>query len=169
LTLTGTVLGLIYASGLRLAEALALAARDIDSERMCIRVRAGKGRKDRDTILSPSLLKELRVYWKAYRPQAVLFFGIEQDCSLHPTSIQKAMRTACLKARVEKHATVHTLRHCFATHLLEGGTDIRTIQKLLGHGSLNTTSIYLHVALDSPHLRRDGTDLLATASAVGKR
>jgi len=156
-----TTLALIYSSGLRLSEALALELRDIDSERMRIRVRLGKGNKDRETILSPALLVQLRSYWRSYRPKAVLFPGCEPSRQLHPTSIQKVMRRACLNAGVKKAATVHTLRHCFATHLLENGTDLRTIQRLLGHKSLNTTSIYLHVALDSKHLSGKGVDLLA--------
>lgn len=161
-----TVLSLIYASGLRLSEALALFTTDIDSERMQIRVRAGKGNKDRNTLLSPTLLEELRAYWRAYRPKHWLFPGNRQDIAVHPTSIQKAMQLARLKARVEKRASVHTLRHSFATHLLEGGTDVRTIQMLLGHGSLSTTSIYLHVAVDSVHLDRGSTDLLAISQAI---
>lgn len=164
-----TVLSLIYASGLRLMEALSLLVSDLDSERMQLRVQSGKGNKDRNTILSPTLLEELRVYWRAYHPGALLFPGHKLDVKMHPTAIQKAMRTACLKARIEKHATVHTLRHSFATHLLEGGVDLRSIQMLLGHGSLNTTSIYLHVALDSKNLKRKGTDLLARSRHVEER
>jgi len=164
-----TVLGLIYATGLRLSEALALDVRDIDSQRMRVRVRSGKGNRDRYTLLSPTLLEELRVYWRAYRPEGLLFPGCAPLRPMHPTAIQKTMRLARLKARIEKPATVHTLRHCFATHLLEGGTDLRSIQRLLGHGSLNTTSIYLHVALDSAHLQRKDTDLLALAGAMGGR
>ncbi len=164
-----TALELIYATGLRLSEALALEARDIDSERMRIGVRSGKGGKDRYAILSPTLLVLLRAYWRAYEPKIVLFPGCRSDRGMHPTSIQKTMRLACLTAGVKKRATVHTLRHCFATHLLEGGTDIRTIQKLLGHTSLTTTSIYLHVALDAEHLTGKNSDLLATIAVEGGR
>jgi site-specific recombinase XerD len=160
------VLALIYASGLRISEALALVPADIDSERMQIHVHSGKGNKDRNTILSPTLLEELRVYWRACRPWGRLFPGDKPGIPMHATSIQKAMQTARLKARIEKRATVHTLRHSFATHLLEGGMNIRVIQKLLGHGSLDTTSIYLHVALDSAALQGDSTDLLALSAAT---
>jgi site-specific recombinase XerD len=163
------VLSLIYASGLRISEALALVASDIDSERMQIHVHSGKGNKDRNTILSPTLLEELRVYWRACRPVALLFPGGKPGVPMDPSSIQKAMCTACLKARIGKRATVHTLRHSFATHLLEGGMNIRAIQKLLGHGSLNTTSIYLHVALDSADLQGDSTDLLALSAATSSQ
>jgi len=160
------VLALIYASGLRISEALALVPADIDSARMQIHVHSGKGNKDRNTILSPTLLEELRVYWRACRPWGRLFPGDKPGIPMHATSIQKAMQTARLKARIDKRATVHTLRHSFATHLLEGGMNIRVIQKLLGHGSLSTTSIYLHVALDSAHLQGDNTDLLALSAAT---
>lgn len=163
-----TVLTTIYASGLRLSEALSLLPSDIDSKRMVIRVRSGKGNKDRQTLLSPTLLEHLRAYWRAYHPKGLLFPGQKVGATMHATAIQKAMRIACIKAHLVKHATVHTLRHSFATHLLESGTDIRTIQKLMGHSDLQTTSIYLHVAFDSETIRRDSMDLLALNKAPSK-
>jgi len=157
-----TVLMTMYGSGLRLSEALHLQVGDIDSERMRIRVRQGKGRKDRDTILSSSLLGHLREYWKRTHPRSILFPGSAPDRPLHPTSIQKASLLARKLARIDKRVTTHTMRHCFATHLLEQGTDLRTIQVLLGHRNLNTTAVYLHVAASSATGEK-ATDLLQLA------
>jgi len=135
----------IYAGGLRLAEGIGLCVSDIDSERMMIHVRQGKGRKDRFVPLSAVLLGPLRAYWLAYRPISYLFPGATVDKPLHPTAIQKAFAWARQRSGIRKVATVHTLRHSFATHHLEAGTDLRTIQSLLGHSSLETTAVYLHV------------------------
>jgi site-specific recombinase XerD len=161
-----TVLLTLYAAGLRLSEALSLHIGDIDGQRQVIRVHAGKGNKDRYTILSPTLLAALRVYWRAYHPKAWLFPGQRPQTPLTDDSIQKACVRAREKAGIAKPISAHTLRHSFATHLLESGTDLRTIQQLLGHTSLSTTSIYLHVAVST--LQRDGhaTDLLARVSAA---
>ena len=137
-----------YGSGLRISEALHLQLRDIDSERMVITVRRGKGDVDRQVILSVVLLRALRQYWRAYKPTCWLFEGKDPDEPLGASTIQRAIKAARLRAGIAKPATAHTLRHSFATHLLESGTDLRTIQVLLGHRSLRTTQIYTHVATD---------------------
>lgn len=159
----------MYGAGLRLSEALDLELNDVDSRRLQIRVRQAKGQKDRYTILSASLLEALRVYWRAYRPTSLLFPGHAHDARMHPTAIQKAMRTACLTAGIKKRATAHTLRHCFATHLLEAGVDLRTIQVYMGHSSLETTSVYLHVVVDGRHSADGSADLLARAGLRAER
>jgi integrase/recombinase XerD len=135
-----------YAAGLRLSEVIGLRVEDIDSKRMVIRVRQAKGRRDRYVMLSPRLLTLLREYWKVARPSVWLFPG---DVPGHPITggtVHKICIQAARAADLGKHVTVHTLRHSFATHLLEAGTDIRTIQVLLGHRKLETTAIYTHVS-----------------------
>lgn len=159
------VLFTIYSGGLRLSEAINLVVSDVDSERMVLRIRQGKGRKDRFVPLSPTLLEQLRSYWVASLRgscggQDLLFAGATPHRPLHATSIQKAFQRAKLKAGIEKAASVHTLRHSFATHLLELGTDLRTIQMLLGHTCLSTTSIYLHVRMDRLTNGGSAVDLL---------
>jgi site-specific recombinase XerD len=149
-----TVLRTMYGSGVRISEALALRLEDIDSSRMLIRVRQGKGRRDRYTILSPTLLEELREYWKDQRPRPWLFPGASPEQPVSKNSVIVAVRSARQKSGLKKRITTHTMRHCFATHLLESGVDLRTIQMLLGHRSLNTTALYLHVAAGA--LRADG-------------
>ena len=140
------VLMLIYSSGLRLREASHLKLTDIDSKRMVLQVREGKGRKDRYTLLSTVVLEVLREYWSQYRPQEWLFPGRSSSQPLSVRSIQRVFKKARTLAGIRKPATVHTLRHSFATHLLEQGTDLHRIQLLLGHRSLKTTAIYLHVS-----------------------
>jgi len=143
-----TILQTMYATGLRLMEALNLKPSDIDSARMTIRVRQGKGRQDRYVTLSPTLLETLRDYYRTYRPEGEwLFPNRERTGKTDPTSIQRACRKAARKAGLAKRVTTHMMRHSFATNLLEAGVDLRTIQILLGHGSLNTTALYLHVAV----------------------
>jgi site-specific recombinase XerD len=158
-----TVLMTMYASGLRIAEALALELHDIDSRRMVIRVRQGKGRRDRYTILPETLLGQVRDYWKTFRPQPLLFPGKTSGRPMTQNSMHRAIRRIRKKIGLHKHVRTHTMRHCFATHLLEAGTDLRAIQVLLGHRSLNTSAVYLHVAAGA--LRCDGKpiDLLAEA------
>jgi site-specific recombinase XerD len=134
-----------YAAGLRVSEVVNLKVTDIDSSRMLIRVEQGKGAKDRYVMLSPQLLGILRSYWRLTRPVRWLFPGRDADHSLHPTVLQGACRSARAAAGLDKRVTVHTLRHSFATHLLESGTDIRIIQALLGHNSLQTTARYTQV------------------------
>ena len=140
------ILMLIYSSGLRLTEAAHLKVTDIDSKRMLVRIKQGKGRKDRYTILSKAALEVLREYWSQYRPKEWLFAGRFPDKPLTGRSIQKVLIKAKKLAGIKKPATVHTLRHSFATHLLEAGTNLYHIQLLLGHRSINTTTIYLHVS-----------------------
>ena len=142
------ILTACYAAGLRVSEAVSLQPADIDSRRQVIRIHQGKGRKDRYVMLSPRLLAVLRDYWRTFRPTSRqwLFPGASPA---HPLTT-KAVVVACHKAlrlsRLSKPLTPHSLRHCFAVHLLEAGTDIRTIQLLLGHRSLSTTARYLHLA-----------------------
>jgi integrase/recombinase XerD len=140
------VLMTLYATGLRVSEATHLQVQDIDSARMVIRVRQGKGQSDRLVMLSPILLDELRSYWRWCRPQLWLFPGSPPSKPIHVTAIQKACKRARLDAGISKPVSCHTLRHSFATHLLEGGTDLRLIQTLLGHRSVTTTQRYTHVA-----------------------
>ncbi|WP_242203163.1 tyrosine-type recombinase/integrase [Aestuariivivens insulae] len=140
-----TLLCLLYSGGLRIGEALNLKASDIDSKRMLIHIKGAKGKKDRYTLLSETFLTLLRNYYKLYRPKTYLFEG-QKGKPYSCTSAQKVLRQAVKKAGLKKHITLHTLRHSFATHLLENGTDIRYIQELLGHSSPKTTMIYTHVS-----------------------
>jgi site-specific recombinase XerD len=135
----------IYATGLRIHEALHLTASAIDSSRMVVRV-LGKGQKERLVPLSPKLLGELRAYWRDTRPTQWMFPGKAQQQPLNPATVQKACKRACQLARLPR-ITPHTLRHCHATHLLEAGIDTRTIQALLGHHRIGTTALYTHVSL----------------------
>jgi site-specific recombinase XerD len=137
-----------YAGGLRLSEVLNLKVSDIDSKAMVVRIDQGKGKKDRYVMLSKRLLETLRAYWQISRPRNLLFPGEDGTKPMHPTAMQKAFQTARLVAKIDKPVSVHTLRHCFATHLLADGVDLRRIQQLLGHSSLATTEIYTHVAGD---------------------
>lgn len=141
-----TILATIYATGLRVSEMTALRVQDIDSSRQVILVRQGKGRKDRFVMLSPALLTRLRRYWQVYRPTTHLFAGDRPQFPISAAGIQYICQHAGHSAGLTKAVTPHLLRHSFATHLLEAGTDLRTIQLLLGHTSLRTTAIYLHVS-----------------------
>lgn len=140
-----TILYLVYSGGLRVGEVVRLKLTDIDSERMLIHVVQGKGRKDRYTLLSEVALVQLRKYYRIYRPEDWLFPGQDLDKFLTERTVGKVFQNACEKAKIRKNASVHTLRHSFATHLLEAGTDLRFIQELLGHASSRTTEIYTHV------------------------
>jgi site-specific recombinase XerD len=139
------IIGLLYSAGLRRSELLRLEPKDIDSERMLIRVRQGKGKKDRTTLLGKKILKELRLYYKVYRPEKYLFEG-SKGKPYSAASVLKIVKRAAKQAGVEKRVYPHILRHSFATHLLEQGTDLRYIQVLLGHNSSKTTEIYTYVA-----------------------
>jgi site-specific recombinase XerD len=138
-----------YSAGLRVSELIALRIEDIDSARMVLRIRQGKGRKDRYAPLSPTLLTVLRTYWKAYRPQGWLFPGAIVGQHICTTTAEVVCKAAAKAAGLDKHVTIHTLRHSFATHLLEAGMDLRTIQVLLGHRSIGTTALYVHIATAS--------------------
>lgn len=135
-----------YAAGLRASEAISLKVADIDSARMLIQVHHGKGAKDRTVMLSPQLLTILRTYWRLVRPEEWLFPGRSPDKPIDVQVLHAACRSATKAAGLVKRVSVHTLRHSFATHLLESGVDIRIIQVLLGHSSLSTTARYTHVA-----------------------
>jgi site-specific recombinase XerD len=139
-----TILSLIYSAGLRISEAINLKIKDIDSNRNLIIIRAGKGKKDRTSILSEKILFMLREYYKRYKPSIYLFEGQNGD-KYSAKSIQMVFKRSLQRSGIHKPATVHTLRHSFATHLLEHGTDLRYIQELLGHNSSKTTEIYTHI------------------------
>ncbi len=135
-----------YGAGLRVSEVVALQVSDIDSQRMLLRIQQGKGQKDRYAMLSPRLLEVLRRYYRAVRPKQYLFPSWRQGRHMSTESLQLACREAALQAGIRKRVTVHTLRHSFATHLLENGTDIRIIQVLLGHSQIDTTARYAAVS-----------------------
>lgn len=158
------VLSTIYATGARLGEAVHLRVSDIDGQRMVVHIRHGKGGKPRMVPMSPALRELLREYWRVRRPRGYLFPGDADGSVLHATGIQKTFQLARLAAKVDKPASVHTLRHSYATHLLESGVDLRTIQKLLGHASLVTTSIYTHVSSRLMDSAAKAIDLLAIPS-----
>ena len=134
-----------YSAGLRVSEVVHLTLRDIESHRMLIRVDQGKGQKDRYTLLSSRLLTELRAYWKLYQPPEWLFTGRDLTKPMAVRTAQQIYMTARAKAQLQRGPGIHTLRHCFATHLLEAGVDPRTIQLLMGHRSIQTTMGYLQV------------------------
>jgi integrase/recombinase XerD len=142
------ILTTIYSAGLRLLEGTHLKAKDIDSKRMLIRVEQGKGMKDRYVILSEKLLVLLREYFKIERPRGEYLFPSKQDANkaIPETGVQRAFTKALNRLGWKKEVSVRTLRHCFATHLLEAGVNIKAIQGLMGHRSLNTTQIYLHIS-----------------------
>lgn len=140
------VLLLIYAGGLRVSEAAQLKVSDVDGERRRVFIRSGKGNKDRYTIIGDAALEALRDYWRVYRPNDWLFPGTRPDVHISPRTIQTVFKRARDAVGIHKDATVHTLRHSFATHLLEDGVDLRYIQELLGHEDIRTTQRYTHVS-----------------------
>jgi len=153
----------LYATGVRREELVRLKISDLDTDRMLVRIRQGKGRKDRDIMLSPALLAELRQYWRSANPKPTtyLFPGRgphpNTEVPIDSRSIFNAVQQAAQRAGLGKRVHPHTLRHCFATHLLESGADLRTIQLLLGHADLDTTSRYLH--LSERHLNATASPL----------
>jgi site-specific recombinase XerD len=150
-----------YATGLRLSELTHLQVSDIDSERMMIRVRQGKGQKDRYVMLSPTLLEILRLYWRTERPTTWLFPSKREDQPISHSVVQRACHQAGIDAGLTKRATVRSLRHSFATHLLEAGTNIRIIQTLLGHSSVSTTQRYTYVSDKTVRATESPLELLA--------
>jgi integrase/recombinase XerD len=160
-----TLLMALYATGLRRAELARLKVSDVDSKRMVIHVRGGKGRKDRDVMLSPKLLEALREHWRGLqrKPSAWLFPGNRWhtgDTSIDTKVVWNACKEAAQRAGLQKDVHPHTLRHCFATHLLEAGADLRTIQILLGHRDLKETTIYLHLSQRHLHATASPLDSL---------
>jgi len=155
-----TILMTAYAGGLRTSEVVHLRVSDIDSQRMVIHIRQGKGHKDRYVMLSPKLLELLRAYWKLVRPTEWLFPGVRRDCPISVHTVQKAAQKATSVSKLGKRVTVRALRHSFATHLLEAGSNVRTIQVLLGHRSLATTAIYTHVSASTVCATSSPLDLL---------
>ena len=140
-------LSIAYGCGLRVSEIVHLKVADIDSARMLIRVEQGKGRKDRYVMLSPELLELLRAWWRMARPQGWLFPGRDAGQPITARQLNRALKMAAASAGLDKPVSMHTLRHCFATHLLERKTDVRVIQALLGHKKLDTTARYTRVAI----------------------
>ena len=154
------ILAVIYSAGLRISELISLRPSDIDSDRKQIRV-LGKGNKYRYTLLSENSLDMLRVYWRAYRPVRYLFEGQKKGQPISQSTIQQVFKNACNKTGIKKPVSVHSLRHSFATHLLESGVNLKIIQSLLGHSSLRTTSIYLHVTRFDPSTVKSPFDEIA--------
>lgn len=161
------LVSLAYATGMRRNEILTLCPQDIDSARNIITVNNGKGNKQRQIPINDSLIKTLREYYKLYRPSKFLFEGYRNGLSYSATSFGRILQRACKKAKINKRVTPHTLRHSFATHMLERGLNLKQLQMILGHNAMKTTSIYLHVAdmssikmpdLLQPNENCDGTE-----------
>ncbi len=142
-----SMLAMAYSSGLRVGEVVRLTIKDVDSKRMLLHVRQSKGKKDRYTVLSAKALALLRDYARQYKPTEWLFEGAQPGKHISERAAQKVFEGACKKVGVIKDVSIHSLRHAFATHLLENGTDLRYIQELLGHSSPKTTEVYLHVTV----------------------
>jgi integrase/recombinase XerD len=165
----------LYATGIRRDELVQLQIGDIDSDRMLIRIRQGKGKKDRNVMLSPRLLQELRDYWRSAnpKPKTYLFPGKGShpnvDLPITSKSVWDAVQQAATRAGIDKHVHPHTLRHSFATHLLESGADLRTIQLLLGHADLKTTSRYLHMSERHIKATASPLDSLTLAAAANPK
>jgi integrase/recombinase XerD len=141
-----TILEVKYSCGLRLRELLGLQVGDIDGGRMALHIRRGKGQKERFVPLSPRVLEVLRAYWREYRPTTDLFPGSKPGTRLYGGTVQRLCKRAARRAGLTKRVHPHTLRHSFATHLLEAGVDLLSVQKLLGHSSFQTTAVYLHIS-----------------------
>ena len=155
-----TILTICYAAGLRISEAICLVPTDIDSRRMVIRIDQGKGQKDRYVMLSPKLLETLRDWWRLDKPKQWLFRGDFPGEHISKAAVQRACKKAHGLCRISKPITPHSMRHAFAVHLLESGTDVRTIQLLLGHRSLATTARYLRIATSKVCSTSSPLDLL---------
>ena len=164
-----TALMVAYGSGLRVSEVVALKVEHIDSPRKLLRVEQGKGKRDRYTLLSPRLLEVLRTWWRAARPMDWLFPGWRVNAHLTAASLQDACRDAAERAGLRKRITVHSLRHSFATHLLENGTDIRVIQVLLGHRRIDTTARYTAVSSQLIAQTQSPLDQLEARKRLGRK
>jgi integrase/recombinase XerD len=162
------ILATLYATGVRVSELCHLQGTDIDSQRMVIRVRQGKGKRDRLVMLSPDLLPLLRRYWKLYQLQSWLFPGYRVTEPITRMGVAHICHQAGRTAKLTKAIYPHLLRHSFATHLLEAGVDLRRIQLLLGHASLRSTSLYLHVATPALHGTASPLDALALPANLEK-
>jgi site-specific recombinase XerD len=156
----------LYAGGLRVSEGCRLRPEDIDSKRMLIHVRAGKGNRDRYTVLSTRLLEHLRDYFRIFRPKEWLFPGRTAAGHVSRKSVQRVLHHALAGTGINKRVSPHTLRHSFATHLLECGNDVTVIRAVLGHGSLRATEVYTHVSLEHIGRVRSPLDLLGTEEAT---
>ena len=160
-----TLATVLYASGLRVSEACALEMSDIDSQRMLIHVRDGKGGRDRIALLSPQLLEVLRRYWRTERPAPpYLFPSPRSGKTLHPSTVRKSLHRAASRCGIVKRVTPHVLRHCFGAHMLELGTDIRVLQALLGHRSIQSTQLYVQVSTQRIARTQSPLDVLGTAA-----
>ena len=159
------IIATAYAAGLRISEVCALQVSDIDSQRMRLHIRSGKGKKDRSVMLGESLLALLRQYYQAVRPPgAYLFPGQKPQRHISTTAVSLVLRKVIRETGLSKKVTMHTLRHCFATHLLEAGTDIRILQVLLGHSSISTTLRYTHITDRLVHKLVSPLDMIHPAS-----
>jgi integrase/recombinase XerD len=158
-----------YSAGLRVSEVVRLRPTDIDSSRMLIRVEQGKGAKDRQTLLSPQLLEELRDYWRRVQPGPLFLFpGRDGRSPVRATGVKEAFVKAKRRAKIGKPGGIHMLRHSFATHLLEAGVDLHTLQRLLGHNSIRSTTRYLHLVEPAYHAVRGCPDLLDFSTDASK-
>jgi len=161
------MLMILYSTGVRRSELVQLQVGDIDSERRVIHVRGGKGRKDRDVPLSPKLLETLRQYWRWAKPRTYLFPGRGgENVPLTPKAVWHACHDAAHRAGISNKVSPHCLRHCFATHLLESGADLRTIQLLLGHADIKHTTVYLHLSQRHLHAVTNPLEALASSDAA---
>jgi site-specific recombinase XerD len=152
-------ISLIYSCGLRVSELINLKIKDIDSSRMQIHIRSGKGAKDRYVMLSEKILLMLRQYWKRYHPREYLFEGATQGKAIAVRTIQYAFSQAVIKSGINRRPGIHTLRHSFATHLLENGVNLIAIQKLLGHNHIKTTTLYTHLQSSPASIKSPFDDL----------
>lgn len=160
------ILTAVYAAGLRISEACRLHCSDVDSKRMVIRIRAGKGKKDRYVMLSRRLLTLLRDYWRGQRPPGDVLFPGQQGASAHvsTTAVREALSRAAQACDIRKRVTPHVLRHSFATHLIEAGADVRTVQVVLGHSSIRTTARYMRVSTRHVAATASPYDILGTVA-----
>ena len=159
----------LYSTGIRRAELVHLKVSDVDSQRMVIHIHQGKGRKDRDVPLSPKLLETLREYWRCVKPRNYLFPGQSGDAPLTTKAVWHACHGAVQRAGIQKRISPHSLRHSYATHLLESGADLRTIQLLLGHADIKHTIVYLHLSQRHLHAATNPLDSLSVSDVADVR